>query len=396
MATTLADLLKPLTTSDAVTKLLGYFATLKLPTTDWSSTGAERGLLQIFGQALSDYVGTKLVEIAQGGLLDLAPLAWLQLLAPSAYQNTPNPAVFARIRVRLTNSLGTPYTITPGMLWVAQSANLAARYNSANLTNQTLPGSGTLDLDFLAEFAGATVVTPDGFTANYNISGTPAIVITTPLPGVTATLLDLGGGHPMVVTGTDAEGLVPLRERCRSKWGTLAFAGPAAAYLAWAREADASITKVWVRDDNPSGPGTATVYLAGDAGAVGAAAVTAANNLIQARKPPTAAITVSSAANASVSIAATVYCKAALVDAAKTKLATLLSDYQKALQIANTTNPDAIVYRAQLFEILMTPDGVTNCTIATPATDTTPAAGQIAQLSYTITGGGPSITFTPV
>jgi hypothetical protein len=131
------------------------------------------------------------------------------------------------------------------------------------------------------------------------------------------------------------------------------------------------------------------VYLAGAAGAItDAPTIAAVDAYMQPRQALTADLDVIGATNDAVAIAAVVYHTGA---APQTELANLLTAYQAALAIGDGVGAGT-VYRAQLIEILMTPAGVVNVVLATPAGDYVPAKGHIAQLAYVLGG---TITFLP-
>ena len=72
-----------------------------------------------------------------------------------------------------------------------------------------------------------------------------------------------------------------MRARCRAKWGTLASVEVLKAKIEYlALNADQTITRVGVDDQNPRGEGTFDVYLATDTGPASGAAVTAVQNVL--------------------------------------------------------------------------------------------------------------------
>jgi hypothetical protein len=374
-ALTLAELLAVRDRDGWYTWLLNKAAEKGLPVTAWQSGNVLRTLVEIFAEALADESQSQLA-ITKGGFLGDSSGDWLTLFAESQFSNPRTAATFALVRVRLTSTAGSPYTITPGSQRFEKSgSNPALRYSSANTTNQVLPAGGTLDLDYRADSPGAA----------YNLVLGATIVSLTPLAGVTIALIDAGAGTPMVSAGVDDESDELLTTRCATKWASLAYADPADAYVQWALSADATITRVYVNDTNAAGAGTVAVYLAGASGGAGAGAVAAANTLIQARRPLTATVTVAAATNVAVTITATVKVKAAYLAAAQAKLPTLLAELNAVLEIGDGLGKGT-AYRSAVVEMLMTPDGVVDASIATvllngAAADVSPGLGFVVVLA---------------
>jgi hypothetical protein len=395
---TLDELLTSDTEDEVLEFLLTELGFEDFPVTDYEPGGAGFTLLKIVARAIAEYQGV-LREIAAGGLLDeaakLTATGWLTLLAKSWFELDRIAAVFAKPKFRLTCAAGAgPFTITPGQLWVRVTAT-GKLFNSANTSNETLTSGGTLDLEFRAESPGA----------DHNLALGAGLELATALPGVTVTTQETstGSGTCMVVPGTDEESNAALLRRCRSRWATIGLQKTRDAYAFLATNvkladgtsdpATVSVTKVLVDDTNPRGPNTVDVYLAGEAGGIPAGPiVTAVDTYLQERKALSADLLVAGATDASVSVAATVYCTAAQVAAAKTKLVELLTAYQAGLEIGDGAGAGT-VYTTALIEILMTPAGVRNVVMTLPAANYVPALGDIAVLAYTI---DTSITFVAI
>lgn len=375
-------------TADALLEFYLTELSPDFPVTDWVPGGFELVTLAAEADAQAD-AQALVVDIAKGSLLDLAEGPWLTLYAKSHYGITRHAAASAVPHVRLTNATGSPYTITPGMLKMTRNpADDGRTWESANATNVTLPASSTLDLDFRAESPG------DG---TWNLTSAEPVVLSTPLPGVTAALLDVGiSGSPMTTSGTAEESDPQLRQRCATAWPSLAFAGPALAYVKWARDADPQVTKVYVDDTNPDGPGTVRVYFAGTAGGVSSPDADAA---IQLRKPETAAATCQAATTDSVSFAGTIFCESAFIPAAKTAIYQALRTLQTDLPIGDGAGAGRIDL-GEMIAVFRTAPGVRRVTVSTVllagvAADYTPTKGHIAQLA-SLTDALSTLTFTAV
>lgn len=394
MAMTLDELLRADTEEDALEFLLTELAAADppWPVTDYAPGDPGLLMLRVFARALAEHVAV-VRDVAAGGLLDeaakLANGGWLTLLVKSWFELDRTAAVFARAKFRLTCSAsGGPYTITPGQLWARATAT-GKLYNVANTANETLNTGGTLDLEWRAESPGAA----------YNLALGAGVELVTPLPGVSLATVETapGSGSCMAVAGRDEEANAPLVARARARWATIGLQKTKDAYAFLAtnvRLADgapdpaaAGVSKVLVDDTNPRGPGTVDVYLAGASGAVtDAPTIAAVDAYMQPRQALTADLDVKGAVNDAVAVAATVYHTGA---APTTELAALLAAYQAELAIGDGLGAGT-VYRAQLIELLMTPAGVRNVVLSTPAADVVPAKGHIAQLSYVLGG---TITF---
>jgi phage-related baseplate assembly protein len=351
---TLADLITPDTEDEILTFLLTTLGSNSFPVTDWEENGVAMTLLSTFAKGELDSVN-KVSEIAKGGFLGLAAGDWLKLKAASDFSNDFYPAVFAKVHIRLTCASGSgPYTITPAQLWISVNAR---RYNSANAANVVLATGSPVDIDFVAENAGML----------FNISGLgAAVTMLTPLPGVTAALQETSGGSgtAMTIQGIDEESDVALTQRCRAKWATIAYGSTDLAYVSWARE-NQNVTKVRVRSNNPDGPGTLRVYLAGPNGGVAGGVVTDVNAVIQVRKPNCSIVATITATNVAVNISAHLDVTTGTVLAsAEAQAEDALRAFFATLEIGDK------VYRSALIEAIMLPSGVINVVLATPAGDT--------------------------
>jgi uncharacterized phage protein gp47/JayE len=132
-------------------------------------------------------------------------------------------------------------------------------YTYRNTDGDPLAAGGTLQLTFEAETAGA----------NRNVANGKITTVVTGPAGVTVSNPAVAPATTWITTfGADEESDAKLRLRDRNKWGTLSAAGPTAAYIAWALEADPVITRLNVVNDNPRGPGTTDLFIAGSSGAL--------------------------------------------------------------------------------------------------------------------------------
>lgn len=175
---TLAQLLLPKTQDQWTQLALSQLLAVGFPTTDWSSTSNETGMLKSDTICLADQsqqipqiVALVLVYYAIGAANPALPAPpSLVFVAYNWYQITaftPTPAV--GIATLTCNSLAGPYTIAVGQL----TATDALGNLFTNLTGGGLATSGTLTPTWQALTPGASPVT------NNNLTG-----LLTPLPGV--------------------------------------------------------------------------------------------------------------------------------------------------------------------------------------------------------------------
>lgn len=177
MTATLQELLDPQTVEQLFAMLLAVYQANGFPTNSWQPGGTDRTRTMATATALQDISANYIPTIASGGLLDYAELLenpdWLRLLAAQLFNLEYNAKSFTRGDMTLTaGSAG--YTISAGQVTVVFPSS-GNRY--INTTGGTLAPSGTLDLEWVAEFAGAS----------YNDASNSTISLVTALPGVTVT-----------------------------------------------------------------------------------------------------------------------------------------------------------------------------------------------------------------
>lgn len=342
----LKNLLKEKTREEVLKQVLDEIAdpTHDFPLTDVHPGSVWRTLVEGDVAALVDLY--KMVpQIAQAGFLELAKGGWLDLRAENFYDLERKNAVFARYTVTLTSEVGFgPYNIDAGQFWVLAQPNL--RYY--NVAGGTLQPASTLDLEFIAEEAGA----------RYNVVEGAITKILTPLPGVTA----INKEDSLVTAGADEESDSQLRRRTVLRWPELGTGGPPDVYKKWALEAVDSITRVRVVDDHPRGQGTVNVIVAGTGG-TGSSDVAKVDEYIQDRRPVTADVLVMAAEVQTVVVEGQVRVLSGNIEAAKDSIAENFLDLQQKMDIGS------IVYKAEIVEQIMRAVGVINVVLDSPTTD---------------------------
>jgi uncharacterized phage protein gp47/JayE len=370
--TTLAELLESDDEDSAAEAILTDAAARGLPTTSWADDSFALTMTRLFARAKAGLAGT-ITDLARGSLLSLASGSWLDLLAASQYGITRRASAFAVVRVRLTVAAGQgPHTITANQLWIRRLSD-NRRWNSTNSGSVTLTSATPTTLDFRAESPGVRWAALLG----------QAIELVTPLPGLSAVLIDAGEGSPVVTAGADAEGDSTLRARCAARWDTIGVQKTQTAYLALALDAGAvGVTRVIVDGTNPRGNSTVDVWLSADDSPAGAADVALVDAYLQSRKSPSTDLQVAAATPLAVSIVATLQ-----HDAGADPVPAALD----ALRVLLREQPE-ILYRSEVVEALLSPAGAQNVVLSSLTingvnADLARAANQVlVEGTFTVTG----------
>ncbi len=155
----------------------------------------------------------------------------------------------------------------------------------------------------------------------------------TAVPGMTCL------GIALATPGLNVESDPELRTRCRSRWATLSAHWPGAAYEFWAlTEADgttarAQVTRAYADIDNPGGPGTVYLYVAGPAGAVSEEVRAAVDTDIQARRGVSWILTTYSAAEVEIDPVGTAWVSGVDTNTARSQAKDLLNEMLAAIPI---------------------------------------------------------------
>lgn len=361
MALTLEQLRATVTKDEALAVLLSELNTLGFPTTSWQSGSLPLTLLELFAdreRRLSEVVSA-LAELAFNSLSTGNALT---LFSSSHYDNARAPAVRTRGTVKLTAvPTAGPYVIAVGQLVVA---DVTDGFTYRNLTGGTIPLGGTLDLTFEAEVAGAA----------RNVPNNSITVFLTPLAGVTVSNPPVPPSSTWITqNGVDEESDAALRIRNLTKWATLSIASPKDAYVNIARQASAAIARVEIDDQNPQGPGSTDVYIAGATGVSGVAEVAAAQALLDQKRPVTNLVRVLAAVAQVQDFTATIHVVAALNTPTKqTEIQQALRDYINGLPISGTflpAAPNGVAVFSEMVGALTAVVGVERVSLTTPAAD---------------------------
>lgn len=364
MSLSLQQLLTPKTEEQALDELLDFLEGLGFTARSWQSGSKARHLVQLLARLRSSFSNTTLL-ITKGRYNDTAEGDWLTLKSRSDFNNIRTEATTTQIRVRFDdpNSAG-PFSAAASNLIVKDEDG--ATYRSIDAL--TLPeGGSNVRIRFNAEVAGSA-------------SQPSSVSLVTPLAGVDVSLVEV------IRPGADPESDTRLRDRNRSKWSTLSQAAPGDAYRVWAMEASDSVTRVWVDDLNPRGPGTIDVVIAGVSGALPSGVADTVKAYINGeidgvyRRPLSANLDVVSATNYYVNVNGTVYSHASydlsVIDAA---VQAAINDYISTVPVGGT------VLLAELYRRAMAVEGVRNIQFTMPTADVIVTSG-------TVPIGAPDIT----
>ena len=356
MSLSLLQLLTPQTEEQALDELLDDLADDGFTATSWQVGSKARHIVQLLARLKASFTNTRLL-IAKGRYNDTAEGHWLTLKASSDFNNIRAPAVTTQIRVRFDDPLSVgPFSADIGDLVVKDEDG--ATYRSIDALSLS-EGATNVQIRFEAEVPGAAA-RPSSITA------------VTPLAGVDISLFEI------IRPGADPESDTRLRDRNRSKWSTLSQAAPGDAYRTWAMEASDAVTRVWVDDLNPRGPGSIDLIIAGVGGALPGSVATTVTSYINGgvdgvyRRPIGANLLVLNATNATINVTGTVYSYSSYsLSAIQTAANAAANDYISTVDVGGT------VLLAELYKRIMGVPGVRNVVITAPIADVTVTAGRV-------------------
>jgi phage-related baseplate assembly protein len=369
----LKDLVTRITFEQNLTTVLETFRTAEFAVDSWRPGGGYHTLASFLAKGLT--AGTDVVQaIAKGGHLDLATGNWLTLLARSWFRLTRRPASYAYFTVRLSLAAGAaPYPAVAGAVWVETAAH--KRFNCT--TGGIVPSGSSLDLTFKAESPGSS----------YNVTPADINLMITAVPGMTCL------GITLTIPGLNAESDTELRTRCRLRWATLAAQAVGGTYQFWALTEDdgttarAQVTRAYVDIDNPEGPGTVHVYLAGPAGAVDPAVVTEVDDDLQERKGPSTDLLTSSASALTIAPTGTAWVSGTTTTAAIAEAEALFAEMLLAIPIGgHNIGGSRGVFRDEIEATIRQATGVVRVSLTSG--DHTMTATQVAVPAATLPLGG--------
>lgn len=257
--TTYSEAVNVRTASQVQTDLVDALANPTDPTmvpvvaAGFSPTSAVRGTIALSARALAAEETIR-AEVVKATLLvdvDQRDPEWIDRSISGFFMEPRLRATYARWRFTLTNesTTGGPYTIQANKQLEAEAIN-GARFRNIDGGVLQAGFGATLTLEFEATTAG--LIGNIGPGDIFKIMGGA-------LPGVTIS----NAPGSQTVQARAEETNAQYLARAYSRWGTLAAGGHNAAVIYRILRSVVTITKVGFRDDNPNGPGSVDVFLAG-------------------------------------------------------------------------------------------------------------------------------------
>jgi uncharacterized phage protein gp47/JayE len=251
---TLADLVRPLTVTEARNSIYSVLAAVGVTTTGWKPGAVVRTLITACAivMAALTYV---ISGIAKSGLLDFAEGDWLTLVARHIYGVERIEATFATGNLTLVNTGGGVFPVAAEE---ALFTDPATGKTFRNTSGFTLNPVSSLTIAIRASGAGAASTAQ---ALGISVISSPTMSLVT-------------CSNDTAIVGLDAESDADLKARCLAKLGSLSPNGPADAYAFIARNAtlldgsSAGVTRCTVVRD---GNGGVVVYVAGASGSVAGA-----------------------------------------------------------------------------------------------------------------------------
>lgn len=353
-------------TSQTIFNLLGAVG---FPVTAWQPGNPGRTFVELISKMLGS-LPLSIRQVAEMGILARSAGAWCTLYAAQFYNVERQAAVFAVGTLRLANNSGSTKTYAAGELLATSSTGKLYR----NVNAISIDDGDTLDDSWTAEQPGYA----------YNVNAGAITSLSTPIPGITITSPAVGTTGTWLTTyGAEEESDERLKLRCTGKWAEFALGSPDAAYTKWCLDASSQITAVTV--STPGYGGIIKIRLGGPAGGVPSSAVDAVNDLLDGttdgrlRRALCATLDVASAVTLAIPVTGTVKVTKARKAAIPAEVETRLLAYFAAIPIGGE------VKMAQIFEEIMTPVGVLDLTLLTPAVNVGLSADQKASLSLNLT-----------
>jgi phage-related baseplate assembly protein len=251
-------------------------------------------------------------------------------------------------------------------------------------TTVTIPQGGSRNVVIQATSVGAAYNVAPGSINFFSRGVLPGVTVTNPVDWLTR--------YASGQAGTNEETDDQLRDRDRSKWGTLGTGSPERAYRYWAQTASQSVKKVAVFTNlDIFDSGRVDVFIAGNSGAVGPAVVAAVQNYIAPQQvggsliPETAKCVVSSAVQVNVNVTATIFVQAAYNTATfAAQIDDALLTYFQALDIGAFISTDRVA-QVMLSPAGLSPGVILDATVTSPLTNVQLAYNEVAALTGTRT-----------
>lgn len=355
------DLQTPLTKESVRTILTDLLTALDFPVEAWQDEGAARSFLEM-QSALGATFSDRVAALSKQGFLSTAEAEFLTNLVKSHYDEDRNVAVASVFDVSMVNSGGTTHgPLAAGSIILRDSLGQTFE----NTGTATVSASTTTTVEFKAQVP----------SAESNITA-QTLELATPLAGVTAVF----DGN-FTTAGADAESDPKLRERARTKWGTLRVEKVRDGILNLARNAASSIHGVSIDDDNPRGAGTVDVYLAAENATAGGSDVTAVqtalDDAIFGNGTTDQLVKAFAAPTATQNLAADIYVQGTTLEAATTALTQAWRDFLVTVPVGGfdlSPGPANVIQVGQIVDALAEVPRVISVKVTTPSDDVSVSA----------------------
>jgi len=383
-----ADLTTPQKAAENKVDLLLELAALGFPALSWETGSVPSGLVEIQANAITKFQENQ-ATVALSGLNETAEGEGLTIHAAQVYDNTRQPGLFTIGYVTLTDSgnagpftfsaTGTSFSRGPGGLLFNGLVDAVT-----GSTTVTIPQGGSRNVVVQATSVGAAYNVAPGSINFFSRGVLPGVTVTNPVDWLTR--------YALGQAGTNEETDDQLRDRDRSKWGTLGTGSPERAYRYWAQTASQSVKKVAVFTNlDLFNSGRVDVFVAGNSGAVGPAVVAAVQNYIAPQQvggsliPETATCVVSSAVQVNVNVTATIFVQAAYNTATfAAQIDDALLTYFQALDIGAFISTDRVA-QVMLSPAGLSPGVILDATVTSPLLNVQLAYNEVAALTGTRT-----------
>jgi len=237
-------------------------AALGLTPTSWRTGDPTKALFKFVAEVLAarDTVSARYIK---AGFLSTATGDWKTVVAAEVYNVTRQEATYATSTITVNNTGGGLYPLEPGELTVRSSTSDKTYHNTASVTIN--PSETGVEIEVAADEAGS------GSSAG-----------TDEIDELVTSLLGVAIVSSTVAIGVDEQDDDSLEEQCLDSLGALSPNGPPDAYEYVVTNSELTgvteITRAATVADSDTGE--VTVFVAGAAGAVSGASVTAAQTAV--------------------------------------------------------------------------------------------------------------------
>lgn len=357
-------------------------------------TSTARQLLNINSEARAreEELRAELTKVGSVALIEQIAEAdgrddWIDFKARGEFTLSRDPATYALHVLRLTNAAtGIARTFAPGQV--------RARFGSVDFLNVTksditdfagsgtlAAGASTLDLLFEAQTAGSVGNVPPGWITQLVTVFAGVSVSNPALPST---------GTSIYRAARDAERNASLLDRMISRWGASSAGGSTGSIVEWLHESFVyagvtnTVTKWYIDDTNPDGPGTTRLYIANDSGPATAEEIAVVQPYLNLRRTSGSGVNASVPNHGVLVLAAVARAVAFTAVVKNSSNLTADTDSQAVIATLNAESPlgSFTLYAAEITQLLMEVSGTVNVTHDMP--DVVVAAGEVLTLTMTL------------